>query len=152
MQTSFMHPPFGFALFFLRSVAPDKPYIDRVTRKTMEPVTTMQIYRGAIPFLLIQLTMVGVLIAFPQIVTGALDAKVEYNMENIGDEMRDTLGTPSDSESYGEEPYGASDETAPNAAPPAAPGTSASEPAPAAEAPADDPMKAMEDALKKPAN
>ena len=92
MQTSFMHPPFGFALFFLRSVAPDKPYIDRVTRKTMDPVTTMQIYRGAIPFLLIQLTMVGLLIAFPQIVTGALDAKVQYNMENIGDQMRDTLG------------------------------------------------------------
>jgi len=44
MQTSFMHPPFGFALFFLRSVAPDKPYVDRVTQKVMDPVTTMQIY------------------------------------------------------------------------------------------------------------
>ena len=33
MQTSFMHPPFGFALFYLRSVAPKEPYIDRVTRK-----------------------------------------------------------------------------------------------------------------------
>ncbi|HAJ12465.1 MAG TPA: C4-dicarboxylate ABC transporter, partial [Comamonadaceae bacterium] len=39
MQTSFLHPPFGFALFFLRSVAPDKPYVDRVTNKVMEPVT-----------------------------------------------------------------------------------------------------------------
>jgi hypothetical protein len=144
-----MHPPFGFALFFLRSVAPDKPYIDRVTRKTMEPVTTMQIYRGAIPFLLIQLTMVGLLIAFPGIVTGALDAKVEYNMESIGDQMRGTLGTPSDSESYGEEPFGASEGSAPDATDPA---TSA-EPAPEAESvPADAPLKAMEEALKKPAN
>ena len=144
MQTSFMHPPFGFALFFLRSVAPDKPYVDRVTRKTMEPVTTMQIYRGAIPFLLIQLTMVGLLIAFPQIVTGALDAKVEYNLESLGDQMRETLGAPAAAEAYGEEPFGASTE-------PAAPDAAA----PGAQAPAaaaDDPLKAMEDALKKPAN
>ena len=40
MQTSFMHPPFGFALFYLRSVAPKEPYKDKVTGKTMEPVTT----------------------------------------------------------------------------------------------------------------
>ena len=91
MQTSFMHPPFGFALFFLRSVAPEKPYVDRVTRKVMEPVTTMQIYRGAVPFLFIQLTMVGLLIAFPQLVTGNLDKKQVYNMESIGDQMRDSL-------------------------------------------------------------
>src|SRR5690606_6611630 len=44
MQTSFLHPPFGFALFFLRSVAPEKPYKDVVTGRIMEPVTTMQIY------------------------------------------------------------------------------------------------------------
>ncbi|HEY9209388.1 MAG TPA: TRAP transporter large permease subunit [Acidovorax sp.] len=149
MQTSFMHPPFGFALFFLRSVAPDKPYIDRVTRKTMQPVTTMQIYRGAIPFLLIQLTMVGVLIAFPGIVTGALDAKVEYNMESIGDQMRDTLGGPADSETYGEQPSGASGEPAPGVETPAPDAA----PTPEPQAPsADDPLKAMEDALKKPAN
>ena len=164
MQTSFMHPPFGFALFFLRSVAPDKPYIDRVTRKTMEPVTTMQIYRGAIPFLLIQLTMVGMLIAFPQIVTGALDPKVQYDMKNIGDQMRDALSDPAEGESYGAEPFGAPAEPAPDAAAPDATAPdaasdAASAPAPltapageAEPAPADDPMKAMNDALKKPAN
>src|SRR5690606_7585478 len=54
MQTSFMHPPFGFALFFLRSVAPRETYIDKVTGKTMEPVTTGQIYWGAVPFVVIQ--------------------------------------------------------------------------------------------------
>ena len=149
MQTSFMHPPFGFALFFLRSVAPDKPYVDRVTRKTMEPVTTMQIYRGAIPFLLIQLTMVGLLIAFPGIVTGALDAKVEYNMESIGDQMRDTLGGPADGEIYGEQPSGASEEPVPGTETPAPDAAPTPEPE---TAPADDPLKAMEDALKKPAN
>ncbi|MCZ2088251.1 MAG: TRAP transporter large permease subunit, partial [Burkholderiales bacterium] len=69
MQTSFMHPPFGFALFFLRSVAPDKPYVDHVTGKTIAPVTTMQIYKGATPFLILQLTMVAILIAYPGLVT-----------------------------------------------------------------------------------
>ena len=68
MQTSFMHPPFGFALFFLRSVAPKAPYVDRVTGKTMAPVTTGQIYKGAIPFLAIQLAMVVAVIAFPAMV------------------------------------------------------------------------------------
>jgi len=68
MQTSFMHPPFGFALFFLRSVAPKVPYIDRLTGKKMEPVTTGQIYWGAVPFVIIQLIMVAIVIAFPQIV------------------------------------------------------------------------------------
>ncbi|MBI3530503.1 MAG: TRAP transporter large permease subunit [Betaproteobacteria bacterium] len=54
MQTSFLHPPFGFALFYLRSVAPRE-------------VRTADIYRGAIPFVCIQLLMVGLLIAFPQL-------------------------------------------------------------------------------------
>ncbi|MEQ1714355.1 MAG: TRAP transporter large permease subunit, partial [Hyphomicrobium sp.] len=55
MQTSFLHPPFGFALFFLRSVAAKEPYLDRVTGKEMQPVTTEQIYWGAVPFVVIQL-------------------------------------------------------------------------------------------------
>ncbi len=49
MQTSFMHPPFGFALFYLRSVAPAQEYVDKVTGQKMAPVTTGQIYWGAIP-------------------------------------------------------------------------------------------------------
>jgi TRAP-type mannitol/chloroaromatic compound transport system permease large subunit len=68
MQTSFMHPPFGFALFYLRSVAPVSRYKDHVTGKQMEPVTTGQIYWGAIPFVAIQVVMVGLVIAFPQLV------------------------------------------------------------------------------------
>jgi tripartite ATP-independent transporter DctM subunit len=68
MQTSFMHPPFGFALFYLRSVAAREPYIDRLTGKRMEPVTTGQIYWGAVPFVVIQCLMVALVILFPQMV------------------------------------------------------------------------------------
>jgi TRAP-type mannitol/chloroaromatic compound transport system permease large subunit len=68
MQTSFMHPPFGFALFYLRSVAPREAYLDKVTRRRMEPVTTGQIYWGAVPFVVIQVIMVGLVIAFPGMV------------------------------------------------------------------------------------
>jgi hypothetical protein len=68
IQTSFMHPPFGFALFYLRSVAPVKEYVDRVSRKITAGVTTGQIYWGAVPFVIIQVIMVGLVIAFPQMV------------------------------------------------------------------------------------
>ena len=68
MQTSFMHPPFGFALFYLRSVAPKEAYKDRVTGNMTEPVTTGQIYWGAVPFVIIQSIMVGLVIAFPGMV------------------------------------------------------------------------------------
>jgi tripartite ATP-independent transporter DctM subunit len=57
MQTSFMHPPFGFALFYLRSVAP-------------KAVRTADIYWGAVPFLAIQLCMVALVMAFPGLVGG----------------------------------------------------------------------------------
>jgi tripartite ATP-independent transporter DctM subunit len=68
MQTSFMHPPFGFALFYLRSVAPREPFIDRVTGKRNDGVTTGQIYWGAVPFVFIQLIMVLLVIMFPAMV------------------------------------------------------------------------------------
>jgi tripartite ATP-independent transporter DctM subunit len=55
MQTSFMHPPFGFALFYLRSVAPKE-------------VQTSDIYWGAVPFVLIQIVMIVLVITFPQLV------------------------------------------------------------------------------------
>ena len=68
MQTSFMHPPFGFALFYLRSVAARVPYLDRVTGKQIAPVTTGQIYWGSVPFVGIQILMVALTIMFPQMV------------------------------------------------------------------------------------
>jgi TRAP-type mannitol/chloroaromatic compound transport system permease large subunit len=83
MQTSFMHPPFGFALFYLRSVAPDKEYLDRLTGRKTAPVTTGQIYWGAIPFVVIQVIMVGLIIAFPNIVSGGLKTKDKVDTQNI---------------------------------------------------------------------
>jgi TRAP-type mannitol/chloroaromatic compound transport system permease large subunit len=72
MQTSFMHPPFGFALFYLRSVAPTSDYLDKITGKLTPKVTTGQIYWGAVPFVGIQIIMVCLVIAFPGMVTGGL--------------------------------------------------------------------------------
>jgi tripartite ATP-independent transporter DctM subunit len=68
MQTSFMHPPFGFALFYLRSVAPRETFIDRITGKPTAGVTTGQIYWGAMPFVLIQIIMVLLVILIPAMV------------------------------------------------------------------------------------
>ena len=144
MQTSFMHPPFGFALFFLRSVAPDKPYVDRVTKKVMDPVTTMQIYKGAIPFLFIQLFMVGMMIAFPNLVTGSLDKVQAYNLKAVGDQMREGL-QPDASDAYGSDAYGADEKTETE---PASTDSTAAPASPAVESSGEDPMKAMEDALK----
>lgn len=56
LQTSFLTPPFGFALFYLRGVAPPE-------------VTTQDIYRGVIPFIAIQLTMLVILALLPQLAT-----------------------------------------------------------------------------------
>jgi TRAP-type mannitol/chloroaromatic compound transport system permease large subunit len=92
MQTSFMHPPFGFALFYLRSVAPAKEYTDRLTRKLIQPVTTMQIYWGAVPFVLIQIIMVGLIIAFPAIVSSGLDKKEVFDMQKIQQQMEQDVG------------------------------------------------------------
>ena len=83
MQTSFMHPPFGFALFYLRSVAPVKAYLDKSTKKEIQPVTTMQIYWGAVPFVVIQIIMVSMIIAFPQIVSGGLDKTAPLDISNV---------------------------------------------------------------------
>ncbi|MGH8797867.1 MAG: TRAP transporter large permease, partial [Caldimonas sp.] len=72
MQTSFMHPPFGFALFYLRSVAPAADYKDRITARIIAKMTTGQIYWGAVPFVIVQVIMVGLIIAFPNLVSGGL--------------------------------------------------------------------------------
>jgi hypothetical protein len=73
MQTSFMHPPFGYALFYLRSVAPTKEYVDKLSGKRIAPVSTGQIYWGAVPFVVIQVIMVAIVIGFPGLVTGNVE-------------------------------------------------------------------------------
>jgi tripartite ATP-independent transporter DctM subunit len=102
MQTSFMHPPFGFALFYLRSVAPTSVYKDHQTGKLTDPVTTGQIYWGAVPFVLIQVLMVGLLIVFPQLVgrdapvanTGA-DIDIEKMLQQDAAQTGDKVSPPS---------------------------------------------------------
>ena len=117
MQTSFMHPPFGFALFYLRSVAPKEPYNDKVTGIKMEPVTTGQIYWGAVPFVIIQCIMVGLVISFPQMVmhykSTAPDvdmSKIEIKIPTFGGGIPGLpglpggLGTPGGSSPFGPPP------------------------------------------------
>ena len=72
MQTSFMHPPFGFALFYLRSIAPRE-------------VKTTDIYMGALPWLAMQLILVAVVIFWPESVTHWLDngPKIDPSTINI---------------------------------------------------------------------
>ena len=89
MQTSFMHPPFGFALFYLRSVAPEIEYNDSVTGKKIAPVTIGQIYRGAVPFVLIQLVMVAMIISFPGLVSRPDDVAASIDPDAALRQMQD---------------------------------------------------------------
>ncbi len=70
MQTSFMHPPFGFALFYLRGIAPPE-------------VKSKDIYLGAIPWVGLQLLMAAIIIFWPVLVTGWLEKKVEVDLDKI---------------------------------------------------------------------
>jgi TRAP-type mannitol/chloroaromatic compound transport system permease large subunit len=83
LQTSFLTPPFGFALFYLRSVAPRSDYNDKVTNQRIPAVTTTQIYKGSIAFIFLQLIMVGAIIAFPNLVTGGLDKGPAVDLDTI---------------------------------------------------------------------
>jgi TRAP-type mannitol/chloroaromatic compound transport system permease large subunit len=92
MQTSFMHPPFGFALFYLRSVAPRNAYVDRVTGKLMPPVTTGEIYWGAVPFVVIQCIMVAIVIIFPGMVMHYKGAQVQTDPAKIEEQLKNLPG------------------------------------------------------------
>lgn len=92
MQTSFMHPPFGFALFYLRSVAPRNPYKDAVTGKITEPVKTSQIYWGAVPFVFIQIVMIAIVISFPQLVMHYKGAPIDASDMQLEIPMGDSGG------------------------------------------------------------
>ncbi|HEY0852238.1 MAG TPA: TRAP transporter large permease subunit [Bradyrhizobium sp.] len=83
LQTSFLTPPFGFALFYLRSVAPANAYLDRITNKRIEGFKTGDIYRGSIAFVIIQIVMVALIIIFPELVTGGLDEKTKVDLDTI---------------------------------------------------------------------
>ena len=116
MQTAFMHPPFGFSLFYLRSVAARTPYKDRVTGIMTAPVTTGQIYWGAVPFVCIQVLMIGITIAFPGMVMRYQDvdhqtpAAIDTQEPSGGPDFN--TGTPN---------FGTAPAQAPESAAPAAP-------------------------------
>ncbi len=134
LQTSFLTPPFGFALFYLRSVAAKKDYKDRVTGETIPAVTTAQIYKGSIAFIVLQLIMVAVVVAYPQLVVGSL---VESGPKIDADKALEQMDIRNESAPPAPE-LGASE--------PAADAASAPASAPAAE---DDPMKALLDAVEQ---
>jgi hypothetical protein len=83
MQTSFMHPPFGFALFYLRSVAPLTDYTDKITHRKISKVSTEHIYWGAVPFVIIQIMMVGLMIFNPGLVMRDTDKKMPVNLDQL---------------------------------------------------------------------
>ena len=87
LQTSFLTPPFGFALFYLRSVAAKSDYNDRVTQQRIPAVTTTQIYKGAIAFICIQIVMVVAVVAWPNLVLDSLDKGAVVNIEDVKIEM-----------------------------------------------------------------
>ena len=143
LQTSFLTPPFGFALFYLRSVAAKTDYTDRVTGATIPAVTTPQIYKGSIAFIALQLTMVGLVIAFPKLVMGGIDEGVKIDADQALREMALPQRAPVEVPSIG--------------APQPSPGASAAAPDPALAASqppvsreADkDPMKALLESMQK---
>ncbi|MFM9974888.1 MAG: TRAP transporter large permease subunit [Beijerinckiaceae bacterium] len=86
MQTSFMHPPFGFALFYLRGISPPS-------------IKSTDIYLGAIPWLFLQLALVAILIVWPGSVTYWLDSGTQLNQQQVDDALKNIiipgLGGPS---------------------------------------------------------
>ncbi len=83
LQTSFLTPPFGFALFYLRSVAAKKDYQDRITGATIKAVETMEIYKGSIAFIIVQVIMVAAVIIFPTLVTGGIEKTVKIDADKV---------------------------------------------------------------------
>ncbi len=81
MQTSFMHPPFGFALFYLRGIADTLFKNGSLPRK----VESSDIYMGAIPWIVIQLILVAIVIFVPQTVTVFLDKPKTLDIDKAGE-------------------------------------------------------------------
>ena len=128
LQTSFLTPPFGFALFYLRSVAAKTDYKDRVTGVTIPAVTTAQIYKGSIAFLVLQLIMVAVVIAKPELVIGNITQATKIDDAAVMEQLQN-MGAGQDA--------------------PATPDASGAVPAPSPAASEDDPMRGFMDAIKQ---
>jgi TRAP-type mannitol/chloroaromatic compound transport system permease large subunit len=94
LQTSFLTPPFGFALFYLRSVAAKVPYVDKVTGRRMEPVKTGQIYSGSVAFIAVQVVMIVLVVAFPQMVMHYKGPVIDPSTVTITVPKLPTIGAP----------------------------------------------------------
>ncbi len=130
LQTSFLTPPFGFALFYLRSVAAKKDYKDRISGETIPAVTTPQIYKGSIAFIGLQLIMVVAVIVYPQLTATGIEKVEKIDADKALQEMS---MPPADAE-------------------PTAAEASASAPeAGASEAEPEDPMKALQESMNRDA-
>jgi TRAP-type mannitol/chloroaromatic compound transport system permease large subunit len=88
LQTSFLTPPFGFALFYLRSVAAKFDYRDRVTKELIPAVTTAEIYKGSIAFIILQLIMVAAVMIFPTLVTGGIEKTEKLNADQVMEQLQ----------------------------------------------------------------
>ena len=141
MQTSFMHPPFGFALFYLRGIADTLFKNGSISRK----VESKDIYMGAIPWIVIQLILVGIVIFFPQTVTVFLDKEKVLDLDKASEQIQQMGGGRTQQPAPSLEP-------SPSLAPAAgsASGVPAAEALPAAEDPMDAVRRALEaDKAKK---
>ena len=133
MQTSFMHPPFGFALFYLRGIS-DTLFKNGSLPKKVE---SKDIYLGSIPFIIMQLILVAIVIFFPQSVTVFLDKEKVLDIKKAGDDIQNMGG----GRGYGTE----------KAAPtPSNPGdsTAGGDLKPTPQEKAEDPMEAVKRALE----
>ena len=83
LQTSFMHPPFGFALFYLRGIA-DTLFKEK---RIPKPVLSNDIYLGSIPWVIMQIMLVAIVIFIPQTVTVFLDKEVVVDLDKVKIEM-----------------------------------------------------------------
>ena len=93
MQTSFMHPPFGFALFYLRGIADQIHKNGAIDR----PIQSRDIYLGAIPWVGLQLLLVAIVIFWPESVTYWLDKEQAVNVDDVRIEMQiEDMGAPDD--------------------------------------------------------
>ncbi|WP_298923340.1 TRAP transporter large permease subunit [uncultured Ramlibacter sp.] len=101
MQTSFMHPPFGFALFYLRGIA-DTLYKEKRIDK---PVLSNDIYLGSIPWVIMQLVLVAIVIFVPETVTAFLDKEEKVDIDKVQIELPvDNLSPPATPGIPGAEP------------------------------------------------
>ena len=127
LQTSFLTPPFGFALFYLRSVAPRNDYKDRVTGANIRAVSTTEIYKGSIAFICIQIAMVALIMANPGLVTGNIDKAETMSEEDVLERLNsmggdfapppdpalDAASDPAADAALGDAPAAASDDVDP---------------------------------------